>query len=179
VNKLVDRERFTFGVKEIDDILFSHTGIGSYVLYQESIMEMLNYAGIDKKDTYSLLKSISKKRLDVIKAAKETFIEGMVKRIMEEMFRGSFFDRDISRWNVKNVTDMCNMFYDSLFNQDISGWNIDRLLDFAGIFNNSKYSGNLCNWIRQRPELKLQSSKPDLFVYKFFNTWIEYDNKTN
>ena len=84
VNKLVDREHFTFGIKEIDDILFSHTGIGSYVLYQESIMEMLNYAGIDKKETYSLLKSISKKRLDVIKAAKETFIEGIVKRIMED-----------------------------------------------------------------------------------------------
>ena len=84
VNKLVDREPFKFGIKEIDDILFSHTGIGSYVLYQESIMEMLNYAGIDKKETYSLLKSISKKRLDVIKAAKETFIEGVVKRIMED-----------------------------------------------------------------------------------------------
>lgn len=84
VNKLVDREPFTFGIKEIDDILFSHTGIGSYVLYQESIMEMLNYAGIDKKETYSLLKSISKKRPDVIKAAKESFIEGVVKRIMEE-----------------------------------------------------------------------------------------------
>lgn len=47
-------------------------------------MKMLEYAGIDKKETYSLLKSISKKRLEVIQSAKETFIEGMVKRIMEE-----------------------------------------------------------------------------------------------
>lgn len=45
---------------------------------------MLNYAGIDKKDTYSLLKAISKKKPEVIQAAKETFIEGMVKRIMED-----------------------------------------------------------------------------------------------
>ena len=83
VDKLVKRENFTFGVKEIDDILFKHTGIGSYVLYQESIMKMLEYAGIDKKDTYVILKSISKKRLEVIQSAKEMFIEGMVKRIME------------------------------------------------------------------------------------------------
>lgn len=84
VNKLVEREPFTFGIKEIDDILFSHTGIGSYILYQESIMAMLNYAGIDKKDTYSLLKAISKKKPEVIQAAKEAFIEGIVKRIMED-----------------------------------------------------------------------------------------------
>ena len=83
VSKLVDREHFTFGIKEIDDTLFSHTGIGSYVLYQESILVMLNYAGIDKKDTYTLLKAISKKKEDVIKSAKEAFIEGMIKKIME------------------------------------------------------------------------------------------------
>ena len=47
-------------------------------------MEMLNYAGIDKKETYSLLKAISKRKPEVIQAAKETFIEGIVKRIMED-----------------------------------------------------------------------------------------------
>lgn len=84
VDKLVKREPMSFGVKGIDDILYSHTNIGSYVIYQESIMEMLKYAGIDKKETYSLLKAISKRKPEVIQTAKETFIEGIVKRIMED-----------------------------------------------------------------------------------------------
>lgn len=41
-------------------------------------MEMLNYAGIDKKETYTLLKAISKKKEDVIKSAKESFVNGII-----------------------------------------------------------------------------------------------------
>ena len=84
VDKVMDRDNYKIGVPEIDDMLFEHTGIGSYVLYQESIMAMLAYADIPMKETYTLVKAISKKKLGVIQAAKEDFIKGMVKKLMKE-----------------------------------------------------------------------------------------------
>ena len=56
---MVKRVPYSFGIEEIDNILFSHTGIGSYCVYQESIMAMLSFAGIDTKETYDIIKSIS------------------------------------------------------------------------------------------------------------------------
>ena len=88
MDKVLKREKYTFGVKEIDDILFSHTGVGSYVIFQETIMSMLEYAGIDKKQTYDLMKSISKKRKDIIMKSKKQFIEGIVSKITKGEING-------------------------------------------------------------------------------------------
>ena len=41
------------------------------------------------------------------------------------MFRGSPFNRDISNWDVSNVTNMYEMFYNNqVFNQDLSLWDV-------------------------------------------------------
>ena len=39
---------------------------------------------------------------------------------MEDMFRGSKFNGDISKWDVSNVVNMTRMFLRSKFNGDIS-----------------------------------------------------------
>ena len=44
---------------------------------------MLEYAGINKKETYDLLKSISKKRKEIIMQSKEKFINGIIDKIMK------------------------------------------------------------------------------------------------
>jgi len=41
---------------------------------------------------------------------------------MGEMFNGSEFNGDISRWDVSNVKNMRGMFNRSHFNGDISDW---------------------------------------------------------
>ena len=39
-----------------------------------------------------------------------------------------WFNSDISRWNVSNVTDMSEMFaYAKRFNQDLSKWNVSNV----------------------------------------------------
>ena len=42
------------------------------------------------------------------------------------MFAHSQFNKDISNWNVSNVTDTYAMFAYSKFNQDISHWKINE-----------------------------------------------------
>jgi surface protein len=39
---------------------------------------------------------------------------------MEDVFRKTSFNGDISKWNVSNVTTMKRMFEESKFNGDIS-----------------------------------------------------------
>ena len=52
------------------------------------------------------------------------------------MFYSSKFDRDISRWDVSNVTMMNMMFCLSEFNSDISDWDVSNVKNFSFMFKN-------------------------------------------
>ena len=61
------------------------------------------------------------------------------------MFTYSYFNSNISDWDVSNVTDMCRMFYyNKEFNQNISNWVIndncdtDKMFYFCPIKNEYK-----------------------------------------
>lgn len=84
VQSLVKRENFSYGSHIIDNVLIRHTGSSPRILYQETIMELLNMSGIDVGTAYSIIKAISKKNKEVIMSAKEQFINGITKLIMEE-----------------------------------------------------------------------------------------------
>lgn len=62
---------------------------------------------------------------------------------MYEVFRGSKFNGDISRWNVSNVRSMAAMFVDSEFNGDISNWDVSNVEDMSHMFRGSKFNGNI------------------------------------
>ncbi len=47
----------------------------------------------------------------------------------------SYFNDDISSWDVSNVTDMNSMFFDAMaFNQDIGGWDVSNVTDMHYMF---------------------------------------------
>ena len=45
---------------------------------------------------------------------------------MMGMFLNSFFNGDISRWDMRAVCDCGMMFFGGKFNQEVKGWKIDR-----------------------------------------------------
>ena len=55
---------------------------------------------------------------------------------MSYLFYDSYFDQDISNWDVSNVEDMWEMFAYSKFNKDISSWKISKDCVTYGMFNN-------------------------------------------
>jgi len=68
---------------------------------------------------------------------------------MSQMFMGaSFFNSDISNWNVSNVTNMSQMFYEaSSFNQDLSSWNVSNITDMSRMFYEaSSFNQDLSSW---------------------------------
>lgn len=67
INTLLNRLPYTTGEKAIDDIL---TDSFFFMLYQESIMNIFSYLGIEMKDSYDTIKGISKKKLKGEKLAK-------------------------------------------------------------------------------------------------------------
>lgn len=46
---------------------------------------------------------------------------------MSNLFYGSKFNGDISKWNVSKIIDMTAMFYNSAFNSDISKWDVSNV----------------------------------------------------
>ena len=56
---------------------------------------------------------------------------------MSELFEGTDFNGDISKWDVSNVTDMYGMFCGcKSFNQDISGWDVSKVKNMNKMFEN-------------------------------------------
>ncbi|MGL6132202.1 MAG: hypothetical protein ACRCZ9_11390 [Fusobacteriaceae bacterium] len=82
--KFVNREKNEYGVKMFDDTLRGDYTDSSWVLFQEDAMKSMAIAGISMKDTYDVIKAISKKKEKVIMSFKEQFINGFVERLMQE-----------------------------------------------------------------------------------------------
>lgn len=82
--KFENREHFSFGIKSLDDILQTPEMQESWLLYQESIMAVLNYSGIPMSECYTAIKNIAKKRAEKVLAYQQKFREGMKTRLTAE-----------------------------------------------------------------------------------------------
>lgn len=71
------RQHFDYGVEQFDDLIRTEEMPNSFLLYQEHIMAALHYAGITMSEAYTVIKAISKKRVEKIMAYKDQFIAGL------------------------------------------------------------------------------------------------------
>lgn len=79
--------------------------------------------------------------------AEETCTSGITD--MNEMFKdASFFNEDISSWDVSSVTDMSDMFNNAdSFNQDIGSWDVSAVTDMSAIFRGTAtFNGDIGSW---------------------------------
>lgn len=83
LNTFINREDYSTGVKELDDILEDSY---HYLMYQESIMKYLTWLGIEEKGTYDIIKKISKKKFKEpeLKELKEKLLSGWMNRVGKE-----------------------------------------------------------------------------------------------
>ena len=83
LNNFVERQPYTTGVKELDDILEDSF---HYLMYQESIMKYLVWLGIEEKGTYDIIKKIAKKKFkeDELRELKSQLLEGWIKNVGTE-----------------------------------------------------------------------------------------------
>ena len=83
LNNFLDRKPYSTGVKELDDLLEDSF---HYLLYQESIMTYLVWLGIEEKETYDIIKKISKKKFkeEELKELKTKLLKGWIKNVGKE-----------------------------------------------------------------------------------------------
>lgn len=77
------RQHFEYGIKALDDLIQDEYRTSSFIIYQEDLMKVLEFAGFPMAETYTIIKAISKKKDHVIKEAKPKFISGFAKAIMD------------------------------------------------------------------------------------------------
>ena len=65
------------------------------------------------------------------------------------MFEGTYFNSDISHWDVSNVRDMSWMFYATeKFNQDLTGWDVSNVFFWEDFAFDSDYESYPERWPR-------------------------------
>ncbi|MDO5348050.1 MAG: hypothetical protein Q4F14_05835, partial [Bacillota bacterium] len=74
---------YTTGVQQLDDLLKDSF---SYMMYQESIMTYLTWLGIEEKETYDIIKKISKKKFkhEELEELKRKLHEGWIRQVGKE-----------------------------------------------------------------------------------------------
>lgn len=88
LNNFINRKPYTTGEEKIDQILESSS---HYMLYQESIMSVLSFLGLPIGETYTVIKSISKKKLKGEK--KETLLKELRESWLKEFGNLDNFDK--------------------------------------------------------------------------------------
>lgn len=78
------RKPFDYGVKQFDDLIQTEEMPNSFLLYQEHLMTVLNYAGIPMSECYTAIKNIAKKRTEKVLAYKDKFISGLTAAIIAD-----------------------------------------------------------------------------------------------
>lgn len=78
IDYFLKRKHFDYGIKAFDEVMQGNFQTSSFILFQESIMKAMEFAGIPSGETYTVIKAISKKKLDVIAKNKDIFIKGFM-----------------------------------------------------------------------------------------------------
>lgn len=83
LNNFIERKPYSTGIKQLDELLKDSF---SYLMYQESIMTYLTWLGIEEKETYDIIKKISKKKFKQkeLDELKDKLYNGWMKQVGEE-----------------------------------------------------------------------------------------------
>lgn len=115
VNTFLDREPYSTGVTEIDEILQPSY---HFMLYQESIMAFLVWCGMKEDHTYDIIKKISKKKFTP--EAKEDLRQELISGYKKNLGTENGFDEvwqvvdDAARYSF-NAAHAVSVAYDSIY----------------------------------------------------------------
>lgn len=83
-NKFESRESFSYGIKALDSLLQTKEFPQSFILYQEQIMNVLNYSGFPMDECYSIIKAVAKKHPEKVLPLKDKFLKGFKEKIISD-----------------------------------------------------------------------------------------------
>ena len=78
------RQPFSYGIATLDNLLITDELPVPFMIFQEQVMKVLNFAGFPMDECYGLIKAISKKKIEKVKAIKDQFIRQFAQKIQTE-----------------------------------------------------------------------------------------------
>ena len=80
------RQHFEYGIKALDNLIQDEYRTSSFIIYQEDLMKVLEFAGFPMAETYTIIKAISKKKDYIIKEAKPKDDENVANELAEKVW---------------------------------------------------------------------------------------------
>lgn len=119
------RRPFSYGIKILDDTIQTEQFPYSFILYQETLMAVLNLAGFPMDECYGIIKQIAKKHPEKVRPLKGKFIKGFKEKIKGQCPEGKTEESvaeevwkiidDSTSYSFNSSHALC-MAYDSLYN---------------------------------------------------------------
>lgn len=111
--KLLHREHFRYGIPALDQLLQTKELPESFILYQEQMMTVLQYAGFTAPESYASIKAIAKKHPEKVKPLKERFLQGFTERLVNEEHTPEATAKETSDkvWTI--ISDACGYGFNS------------------------------------------------------------------
>lgn len=82
--KLLNREKFSYNIPALDNLLQTKELPQSFILYQEQMMKVLQWAGFTAPESYAAIKAIAKKHPEKVLPLKQRFMDGFSGRLIQE-----------------------------------------------------------------------------------------------
>ena len=113
INKLLNRETFSYGIPALDHLLQTKELPQSFILYQEQMMKVLQWAGFSAPDSYAAIKAIAKKHPEKVLPLKEKFLKGFSERLINEegVAPDSASETTDKVWTI--ISDACSYGFNS------------------------------------------------------------------
>lgn len=80
INVFLNREDFSYNIPDFDNLLITEELPQSFLLTQEQVMKVLGYVGFEISESYTILKSIAKKKQGVVEPLKNRFVDGFIEK---------------------------------------------------------------------------------------------------
>lgn len=145
INDLLDRRHFDYDIPALDDLLQTPEMKSSFILYQEQMMKVLQYAGFSAPESYSSIKAIAKKHPEKVLPLKARFLEGFSEKLVQDG-TSELVARDTSEqvWTI--ISDACGYGFNSCLHgsevilRDSNGKFAPTIQEMYLIKNNRKYA---------------------------------------
>lgn len=115
LSTFINRKPYSTGVQELDDLLSDSF---HYMMYQENVMSILFWLGIPEKDTYDIIKKISKKKFkpEELEQLKTTLKNNWIKRLgTEKNFQETWDNIEASSKYAFNASHSASVALDSMY----------------------------------------------------------------
>ncbi len=118
---------------------------GSIPVTREELFELVSSWG--RKDSFETFDNINVNKCESNECYDLSNLDVSQIESLSFLFRDSYYNGDLSKWNIYNVESMLGMFsYSEFNNNSLKDWDLSNVEKMMFMFSESKFNGDISNW---------------------------------